>query len=532
MKRTLTVAAAVLAAALSTACQSPAAGNPGTAGAAGQGRGGTLVVGMTSSDLPNLDTVLNGQGFEGTRFVGFQLFEGLTHYDLTRDDRVPPVTGALATSWTHSADGRTWTFELRQGVRFHDGTPFDADGVIFNLDRYTKKGDPYATPALQSAASEYTGTFASYRKVDERHVEIVTKEPNGHLPDDLTHVYIASPAAVKHGDFGAHPVGTGPFRFGSLTPGQRLELLPNTSYWGPVSKLGKLVLRPIPDPAARVAALRAGEVNWIEYPTPDDVTALKDTGFQVPTNGYDHIWYWILDTAKKPWSDVRVRRAANYAINREALATGLLRGTADPAYQAAPRATAAYDPKGDVYSYDPAKAKSLLAEAGVAGGFETTVVVPTGGSGNLTPVPIAESLQRDLAAVGIKVNIKTIEWSALLSQEAAGKVPYGADAIAQSTTLFQSEALLPLFLGSGSPFWTGHYANKRVDELFIKAAQSPDVAGRAATYRQALDLVTQDAPWLFVVNDRNPRAIAPAVHGLVQPKSWFLDLTSVWVSGA
>lgn len=193
MKRTLTVAAAVLAAALSTACQSPAAGNPGTAGAAGQGRGGTLVVGMTSSDLPNLDTVLNGQGFEGTRFVGFQLFEGLTHYDLTRDDRVPPVTGALATSWTHSADGRTWTFELRQGVRFHDGTPFDADGVIFNLDRYTKKGDPYATPALQSAASEYTGTFASYRKVDERHVEIVTKEPNGHLPDDLTHVLHREP---------------------------------------------------------------------------------------------------------------------------------------------------------------------------------------------------------------------------------------------------------------------------------------------------------------------------------------------------
>ncbi|GGO22654.1 ABC transporter substrate-binding protein [Microbispora rosea subsp. aerata] len=527
--------AAILAATLSTGCgaSSPdaaGAGEPASPGQ-GRGRGGTLVVGMTSSDLPNLDGVLNGQGFEGTRFVGFQLFEGLTRYDLSRDDRVPPVTGALATSWTHDDEARTWTFELRQGVKFHDGTPFDADAVIFNLDRYLQKGNPYATAALQSAAAEYAGTIASYRKVDDRHIEIVTKEPNGHLPDDLTHVYIVSPAAVKRGDFGSHPVGTGPFRFGSIRQGRQLELLPFAGYWRGAPKLDRLVLRPIPDPAARVAALRAGEVNWIEYPTPDDVAVLRDAGFQVLTNGYDHIWYWILDTSKKPWDDVRVRRAANYAVNREALAKDLLRGTADPAYQAAPRATAAYDPQGDVYSYDPGKAKSLLAEAGVPGGFDTTVVVPTGGSGNLTPVPIAESLQRDLAAVGIRVTIKTIEWSALLSQEASGTVPYGADAIAQSTTLFQSEALLPLFLGSGSPFWTGHYSNKNVDALLKTAAQSPDLDGRAETYRKALDLVTRDAPWLFVVNDRNPRALAPTVHGLVQPKSWFLDLTTVWVGG-
>nr|WP_079318658.1 ABC transporter substrate-binding protein [Microbispora sp. GKU 823] len=253
MKRTLRAVTALLVAALSTGCQASATDAAGSTGPATRGRGGTLVVGMTSSDLPNLDGMLNGQGFEGTRFVGFQLFEGLTHYDLTRADRVPPVTGALATSWTHDAEGRTWTFELRQGVKFHDGTPFDADAVIFNLDRYLKKGDPYATPALQSAASEYTGTFASYRKVDDRHVEIVTKTPNGHLPDDLTHVYIVSPAAVKRGDFGTHPVGTGPFRFGSVRQGRQLELLPFTGYWGTAPKLDRLVLKPIPTrpPASR-----------------------------------------------------------------------------------------------------------------------------------------------------------------------------------------------------------------------------------------------------------------------------------------
>ncbi|WP_433247390.1 ABC transporter substrate-binding protein [Streptosporangium sp. CA-135522] len=528
MRLRVTALAGLLALALA-ACSAARGGTPPASTSDGAG-GGTLVVGMTSSDLPNVDTVLNGQGFEGKRFVGFQLYEGLTRHDLSRTDGGAPLTGALATSWTHGDDARTWTFELRQGVKFHDGTPFDADAVIVNYDRYTKKGDPYATAALQAAAGEYAGSFASYRKVDDRHVEIVTKSPNGHLPDDVAHLYIVSPAALKKGDFGKNPVGTGPFRFGSLTPGQRLELLPFKDYWRGAAKLDKLVLRPIPDPAARLAALRSGEVDWIEYPSPDDVTALKDAGFQISVNGYDHIWYWILDTAKKPWSDVRVRRAANYAINRESLAKDLLKGTADPAYQAAPRATGAYDAAGDVYSYDPAKAKALLAEAGVAGGFETTVVVPTAGSGNLLPVPIAESLQRDLAAVGIKVTIKTVEWSALLGDEASGKVPLGADAIAQSTTLFQSEALLPLFLGSGSPFWTGHYSNKQVDTLFKKAQESPDQTERTASYREALGLVTQDAPWLFVVNDRNPRALAPRVKGLVQPQSWFLDLTTVTVA--
>lgn len=531
MRLRVTALAGLLTLALATvsACSAAKSG-ASPSGPPAPGTGGTLVVGMTSTDLPNTDTVLNGQGFEGKRFVGFQLYEGLTRYDLSKADGVAPLTGALATSWTHSDDAKTWTFELRQGVKFHDGTPFDADAVIANYDRYTKKGDPHATPALQAAAGEYAGSFASYRKIDDHHVEIVTKTPNGHLPDDVAHLYIASPTAFEKGDLAKNPVGTGPFRFGSLVPGQRLELLPYKDHWRGAPKLDKLVLRPIPDPAARLAALRSGEVNWIEYPTPDDVTALKDGGFQVPTNGYDHLWYWILDTTKKPWNDVRVRRAANYALDRESLARDLLRGTADPAYQAAPRATAAYDPAGDVYSHDPAKAKALLAEAGVPDGFETTVVVPTAGSGNLLPVPIAESLQRDLAQVGIKVTIKTIEWGTLLGQEASGKVPFGADAIAQSTTLFQSEALLPLFLGTDSPFWTGHYSNRKVDELLARAAASPEQATRSASYREALGLVTQDAPWLFVVNDRNPRALSSQVKGLVQPQSWFLDLTTVTVT--
>ncbi|MFJ4592043.1 MULTISPECIES: ABC transporter substrate-binding protein [unclassified Kitasatospora] len=523
-------AAAVLLAAAAGCAGSDGGGSAGAGG--GDGRGGTLVIGATGR-LPNPDTVIGGAGFEGKRLVSFQLYEGLTRYELLKDtDKPPAVTGALATDWQVAADARTWTFTLRKGVTFQDGTPFDADAVLFNLARYLDKKSPEYTDALGAAAAEYAGDIVSYRKTDADHVELVTKDPNGHFPEDLAHVLIASPTAVRKSgsaDFAQHPVGTGPFSFVSQTEGQQIELAANKSYWRGAPKLDRLVIKALPDAAARTAALRSGGVNWIEYPNPDDIDSLKADGVQIATNSYDHLWYWILDTSKAPWDNPLVRRAANFAIDRKAIAEKLLHGTADPAYQTAPRATAAYDPAGDVYSYDPAKARQLLAEAGVPNGFSTSVTVPTGGSGNLLPVPIAEALQRDLAAVGIKVELRTTDWTTLIGAEAKGQVALGSDAVAQSTTLFQSEALLPLFIGSKSPFWTGHYTNPQVDELLASSAANADQTARQAGYRKALALVTQDAPWLFVVNDRNPRALSPKVQGLVQPQSWFLDLTTVWV---
>ena len=524
----LTAALVLLATA---GCSSTSHASAASGSADASGRGGTLVIGATGT-LPNPDTILGGTGYEGTALVSWQIYEGLTRYDLTKTNEPAPITSALATSWTVAPDHRTWTFTLRKGVTFQDGTPFNAAAVIFNLDRYLKKGSPYYTAALGAAAQEYAGDITSYHAVGTDQVVLVTKAPNGHFTDDLTHILMASPTAVrKYGDsgFSQHPVGTGPFTFVSQTPGQEIDLVANKRYWRGAPKLDRLVVKALPDPAARTAALLSGEVNMIDYPNPDDVSRLETDGVKVDTNAYDHIWYWILDESKAPWNNVLVRQAANYAINRQAIASDLLHGTAGPAYQAAPKGTIAYDPNGDLYSYDPAKAKQLLAEAGLSKGFTTTVTVPTAGSGNLLPVPISEAIQQDLAAVGITVKIRTTDWNTLLSDEANGKVDLGSDALAQSTTLFQSESLLPLFLGSNSPFWTGHYSDPKVDSLFAAASSSLDQTTRKQDYTQALDQVTKDAPWLFVVNDRDSRALSPKVHGFVEPQSWFLDLTDVWV---
>jgi len=524
----LTAALVLLATA---GCSSTSHASAASGSADASGRGGTLVIGATGT-LPNPDTILGGTGYEGTALVSWQIYEGLTRYDLTKTNEPAPITSALATSWTVAPDHRTWTFTLRKGVTFQDGTPFNAAAVIFNLDRYLKKGSPYYTAALGAAAQEYAGDITSYRAVGTDQVVLVTKAPNGHFTDDLTHILMASPTAVrKYGDsgFSQHPVGTGPFTFVSQTPGQEIDLVANKRYWRGAPKLDRLVVKALPDPAARTAALLSGEVNMIDYPNPDDVSRLETDGVKVDTNAYDHIWYWILDESKAPWNNVLVRQAANYAINRQALASDLLHGTAGPAYQAAPKGTIAYDPNGNLYSYDPAKAKQLLAEAGLSKGFTTTVTVPTAGSGNLLPVPISEAIQQDLAAVGITVKIRTTDWNTLLSDEANGKVDLGSDALAQSTTLFQSESLLPLFLGSNSPFWTGHYSDPKVDSLFAAASSSLDQTTRKQDYTQALDQVTKDAPWLFVVNDRDSRALSPKVHGFVEPQSWFIDLTDVWV---
>jgi peptide/nickel transport system substrate-binding protein len=510
---------------------SPVAAATSASGGAG-GTGGTLVVGMTAGNIPALDTVeAGGQGYEGIRFVGNQLYDSLTRYNLDQSTQIPAIEPALASSWSVNKTATIWTFHLRPGVRFTDGTPWNAAAAVFNFDRYLDPNFRYTSPTLVGLAGTYVGTVKSTQAIGPMTLQVTTKVPDSHLPEDLSTAFMASPTAVKKegvAGFAAHPVGTGPFKFASEIQGQQLTLIRNPTYWRGTPKLQTLILKPIPDPSQRIAALRSGSVNWIEYPNPDDISSLQSSGYQVLSNSYDHIWPWVLDTVSGPTKDVRVRQAMNYAINRQAMVSNLLHGTATAAYQVAPPANAAYGAANNLYSYDPTKAKTLLKAAGYPHGFSLTVEYPTSGSGNMIPGPMNQELQSDLASVGIKVNLKPIEWATELTQFVSGKFPAGIQAENISLS-FQQEAFWLEAFGSKGPINAGHYSDPKVDKLLAQAQSVVQPAARNQIYSRAARIITQDAAWLDVVNDRNPRALAKNVHGFNEPRSWFIDLTKTWV---
>jgi len=516
----------------SSGTAAPAAGaTDGGDDGGGSGTGGTLIVAMTATNVPGLDTIqFQSEGGEGGRFVGVQLWDGLTRFDLTQGESTPEVIPGLAESWETSEDGLTWTFHLREGVTFHDGEPWNADAAIFNYDRQVNRDSPLFDTELNSVGGILLSGIVSATKVDDMTIQLVTDQPMADLPSMLALGAFGSPRAIEElGDgFADAPVGTGPFRFESLERGRELVLVRNEDYYRGAPKLDRLILRPVPEVTARMAALRAGEVNWIEVPSPDEVPALQGEGFQVLTNAYSHVWPWVLDTTKPPFDDVRVRQAINYAIDRDAMAEALLQGTGAPALNYIPASDPGYSEDLAGFEFDPDRARELLAEAGYPDGFDMRVSFPTSGSGNMIPIPMNEALQRDLAEVGIEVILEPIEWGAMLGDFFNGDIPGGAEAINISlgyvlpslwSAWFHSEALLN----------AGGFHDPEVDALLDQISAEFDPEAQAELYGQLNDQLVEASPWLLVVNDLNPRVLAPSVKDFVMPRSWYVDLTQVYV---
>jgi peptide/nickel transport system substrate-binding protein len=497
----------------------------------GEGTGGTLVVAMTATNIPGLDTIqFQSEGGEGGRFVGVQLWDGLTRFDLTQGDHTPEVIPGLAESWETSEDGLTWTFTLREGVTFHDGEPWNADAAIFNYDRQVNRDSATFDTELNAVAGILLAGIESAAKVDDMTITLTTAKPMADLPSMLALGAFGSPKAITElGDtFAEHPVGTGPFKFESVQRGQELVLVKNEDYYRGAPKLDKLILRPVPEVTARMAALRSGEVQWIEVPSPDEVPALEAEGFTVHTNFYSHVWPWVLDTTKPPFDDVRVRQAINYAIDRDAMAESLLQGTGTPAPQYIPPSDPGYSPDQDLYTFDPDKAKALLTEAGYPDGFTMRLSFPTSGSGNMIPIPMNETLQRDLATVGITVELEPIEWGAMLGDFFAGNIPGGAEALNISLG-FVLPSLWSTWFHTESTVNAGKFSDPEVDSLLDQIGAEFDPVVQAELYGELNAELLKEAPWLLVVSDLNPRSLAPNVHDFVMPRSWYVDLTQVWV---
>ena len=321
-----------------------------------------LTVGMTAGDIP-VTTGNPDQGFEGFRFVGYNLYDGLVLWDLSSRDKASDIKPGLATSWDIDPNNkRRWIFHLREGVKFHDGCAFGADDVVWNMARVTDPKAPQYFTQQMALSRAYTTNFESIEKIDDRTVAITTKVVESLFPYSMAYVLMISRCkaeALKY-DWNAYandPFGTGPYRFSRMVPHERLELLPNKAYWDPkrVPHHDKLVLLPMPEAATRAAALMTGQVNFIEAPSPDTIPRLKSAGMQIVTNKYPHNWPFILNFVRGPMTDIRVRRAANYALNRAEFVE-LLNGMAIESYTTMPPGSPTYG-NAMKYEYNPEKAR-------------------------------------------------------------------------------------------------------------------------------------------------------------------------------
>jgi len=504
----------------------------------------TLRIAMTAADVP-ATTSQPDSGFEGNRFVGLTLFDALTMWDLSSADKASTIIPGLATEWQVDAKDRTkWIFKLRRGVKFHDGTDFNADAVVFNVEKVLAKDAAHYDARLVAQTMPRMPTLAGARKVDDYTVELSTSEPDAFLPINLSNLFMASPTAWAKTkswvEFAKNPVGTGPWKFTRLVPRERLELVRNTEYWNTtrVPKTERLVLIPMPEATTRVNALLSNQVDWIEAPPPDAIAQIKSRGFQITANPYPHTWPWQFSFVPgHPTADVRVRQALNLAIDREGMSK-LLGGYMTPAKGVVTPGHPWFgNPKLDI-KYDPERARKLLAEAGYGPGkpLKLKVQISASGSGQMLPLPMNEFMQQNLKQVGVEVEFDVLVWEALFNNWRIGaKDPKsnGAHAINVSfawqdpffgfARFYDSRMVAPRSVNWG---WV---QQPEFDKLVAAARGAFDPAERDRALARLHERAVEQAAFLFVAHDVGPRALSPRVKGFVQAKNWFQDLSPVTV---
>ncbi len=501
------------------------------------GGDGTLIVGA-ETDVEGFDPG-HAQALATTRVLNAVL-EGMVKYTPGTVELMPLLATEVPTleNGGISADGLSYTFKLRSGVKFHDGTDLDANAVKISYQRLYDKSFPYYD-STNTSGFFLTG-LTSVDVIDPMTVKMTLAAPNAAFLE-LSNVYsgkIMSPKAIQElpaDKWAQGSYGTGPFIMKSWETGIKAELERNDAYWGTPPGLKTLIFRPIPEPTARVAALLNGEVDMIVVVPPDSIESIKaDSSLTYQQGPSLHYWFIQLNTAAKPFDDVRVRQAANYAVDKEGLANDLLAGSATPATQPMPAANWSYNPNIVGYPYDPEKAKSLLSEAGYGDGIKTNMMIPQSGSGMMIPVQMNEFIQGNLRDVGIDISIQSFEWVSYIGVWSKGLTD---DVTMGNQSIMASEPYVANFLLSGqftpsSGGWNiGYYDNPDVDKLLDDALKTPDHEARKQLYYQAWQKITDDAPWIFVVNDLQPMAFKSKVKGYLTNPAYVIDFTTITVEG-
>jgi len=514
--------------------------------AVGSARAETVVrYAISMADVP-LTTGQPDRGAGGYQFTGYTLYDPLVAWEMNIAERPGKLVPGLATEWKVDAtDKKKWLFTLRRGVKFHDGSDFNADAVIWNFDKVLNDKVPHFDKRQSAQVRTRLPSVASYAKVDDFTVEISTKEVDSFFPYQMLWFLVSSPAQYEKvgkdwDKFASQPSGTGPFRLGKLAPRELAELVKNPDYWDKtrLAKADKIVLVPMPEALTRTNALLSGQVDLIETPAPDAVPQLKSAGMKIVDNVTPHVWNYHLSTLPgSPWSDIRLRKALNLAIDREAV-VGLMNGLAKPAKgQVDPSSPWFGKPSFDI-KYDVATARKLVEEAGYskAKPLKTTFVIAQGGTGQMLSLPMNEFLQQSFAEIGIEIDFKVVELETLYTHWRKGaRDEMNANITSNNIAYVTSDPLYAIvrFFHSGQAApvgvnW-GFYTSPKVDGLIDAAKQNFDPARQDELLAQAHQQIVDDAVLVWVVHDTNPHALSPKVKKFVQAQHWFQDLTTIGV---
>ena len=507
-------------------CSSPAKPTA-TAPASGQpAQGGTLTL-ATQADAATLDPHNTGDIPSG--MVQWHVFETL--FKWTDGGQIGP---GLATDWSWSQDGLTLTMHLKKGVKFHDGTPFNAQAVKFNFDRVRD-------PANALRSGPMLAGVKDVQAPDDNTVVVTMSATSGALASNLaaSEMAMVSKAALeKWGkDVSLHPVGTGPFQFVQWDTKEKIVVKAFADYHGPKPYLDQIIFKPVPNQQARVAMLEAGDAQ-VAAPIPlQDIERIKADKRFVVTGlaGMDNL-HMPINNLRKPFTDVRVRQALNFAIDKEALVKSVYLGFAKP-LDDSPVAPAlfGYVPAGKFYSYDVAKAKQLLKDAGYADGFKMTIWIPDGRY--VQDRRVSEAVAGFLKEIGVQVDLQTYEWATyvdkLLSSKADPIADYGAvlisfavstrDAAVGMAAIYDSAQWVP------NGFNLSFYSNTKVDADFAAAQKATDPKERLKLYGEAGKQIMEDAPAIFLVTYQYVGAHGAKVHGVALDPNGGVNVTRAWM---
>lgn len=414
----------------------------------------------------------------------------------------------LAESWEVSDDALHYTFHLRQGVTFHDGTPFNAEVAKWNIDRQLP-GSPYYDMGVFWLMESYWPQVESADVVDEYTLRINLSRPSADFfPFGIYgQSFMVSPAAVDEyqEDFVEHPVCTGPYRFVEWDKGQQITLEAFDDYWAGKPAIDDVVFRIIQEETPKLTAFLAGEVHLAPEIGPTIVEQLGDSPdhhvHEEPTGA---LWWLAPEVNWGPFQDIRVRQALNYAINKETIVHDILRDTVDLAQGPIAPTYRCYTPDVTVYEYDPEKARELLAEAGYPDGFDVTMILPASGSGMLLPVEIATAVQADLAAVGINVELDitdNVTWmdKTMLPNLEFTEASWNVPAATEADILDNNFGALGLVEGG----WNySNYDNEVVNDLLLEASQTLDPDERCVLIQEVQQILTQEAVGVFIYHAR------------------------------